>query len=326
MSLDVLVIAEQTEGVFRKVAFEALSEGKRIALEAGSNLTAALPGFFAGKERDVAEKLKKYGPDRIIVVDHPALAEYVTDAYTNVISTLIEEERPAIVIVGATVRGKDLSARLAARLDAPLAMDCMNLKIKGGKLHAIRSMCGGKISAEIVMERSPQIAAIRPNSAQISESSGLCKVELRDIDLGETKLKFIEKRLDDSRADLSEADVVVSGGRGIGGSDFSVIEDLASALGGSVGASRAAADEGWRSASDQIGQTGKVVSPSLYIACGISGSVQHIAGMSSSGIVVAVNKNGEAPIFEKADYGIVGDLFEIAPLMTEKIKEIKKTA
>jgi len=250
----------------------------------------------------------------------------MVDAGANVSAALIREENPGIVLVGATTRGKDLSARLAAKLNAPLAMDCLKLKFADEKLFALRSMFGGKIIAEVVMEKFPQIAAIRPNSAQISESSGICAVESRDMDPGETKLKFIEKKLDDSKVDLSEADVVVSGGRGMGGVDFSVIEDLASALGGAVGASRAAVDEGWRPSSDQVGQTGKVVSPVLYIACGISGAIQHMAGMSSSRIIVAINKNSEAPIFEKANYGIVGDLFEIAPLMTEKIKEIKKVA
>jgi len=323
---DMFVIAEQSNGVFRKVAFEALSEGKRMAAQTDSRLVAAVIGYFDGNIDPIANALTPYGPDKIIVVDHPGLAEYLTEPYTTALCQLIKDENPEIILMGATAQGKDLAARLAARLNAPLAMDCLKLTLSDQGLSALRAMYGGRILAEVVMEASPKIAAIRPNSMGIHEASGQGVVESREVDIGETTLKFIEKTMETAGVDLTEADVVVSGGRGMGGDDFSVIEKLAAALNGAVGASRAAVDEGWRAASDQVGQTGKVVSPELYIACGISGAIQHMAGMSSSKVIVAINKHADAPIFEKADYGIVGDLFEIAPLMTKKIKEIKKTA
>ncbi|MEA3278979.1 MAG: electron transfer flavoprotein subunit alpha/FixB family protein, partial [Thermodesulfobacteriota bacterium] len=193
-----------------------------------------------------------------------------------------------------------------------------------GDLIATRPMYGGKILADIVFDGKPQILAFRPNSMSIAEHAAAGAIEILDVDIGETNLKFIEKKLDTGKIELTEADVVVAGGRGMGGSDFSVIEELADLLGGAVGASRSAVDEDWRPLADQVGQTGKVVSPNLYIACGISGAIQHLAGMSSSKVVVAVNKDSEAPIFSKADYGIVGDLFEVVPLITEEIRKLVK--
>ncbi len=319
MSQGVLAIAEQSDGVFRKVTYEALSEGKRIADSLGCDLTA----LVLGTSENISKELAKYGADKILVAETRALYEYTTDAYTNVVADIVSKEKPVVIISGASTQGRDLSARLAARLNAPLAMDCIALRVENDNLIATRSMYGGKILADVALDGKPQIAAIRPNSMNITESAGAGSIEKLDVDVGKTELQFIEKKLDTGRVELTEADVVVSGGRGMGGSDFSVIEELADLLDGAVGASRAAVDEGWRSASDQVGQTGKVVSPNLYIACGISGAIQHFAGMSSSGIIVAINKDPEAPVFSKADYGIVGDLFELVPLITEEIKKLK---
>jgi len=320
MSNGVIAITEQSEGVFRKVAYEALSEGKRLAESLGCNLTAVVLG--SGIENISAEP-GKYGADKIIVVDNQALSEYMTDAYTNVVTDIVSKEDPSVLIMGASSQGKDMSARLSARLNAPLAIDCISVRVENGNIIATRPMYGGKILADVTLEGKPQIVAIRPNAIGIAESSGAGAIEKLDIDVGKTDLMFIEKKLDTGKVELTEADVVVSGGRGMGGSDFSVIEELAELLGGAVGASRSAVDEGWRPPSDQVGQTGKVVSPNLYVACGISGAIQHLAGMSSSKVIVAINKDDEAPIFSKADFGIVGDLFEYAPLITEEIKKIK---
>ena len=320
MSQNVLAIAEQIEGVFRKVTFEALSEGRRIADQLGGELNALVLG---DNIENISKELEQYGADRIIVAENSNLSEYLPDAYGNVIADVIDKETPDVVILGASTQGKDIAGRLSARLNAPLAMDCVAFRLEGNNLIATRYMYGGKILADVVLNGKPQILAIRPNAMTIASASGTGAVEKFEVNTGPTLVKFIEKHLDTGKVELTEADTVVSGGRGMGGSDFAVIEELAQVLEGAVGASRSAVDEGWRSSSDQVGQTGKVVSPNLYIACGISGAIQHLAGMSSSNVIVAINKDSEAPIFSKADYGIEGDLFEIVPLITEEIRKLK---
>lgn len=320
MSCGVLAIAEQVDGVFRKVTYEALSEGRRIADGLGCALSVAVLGSGI---KSNAETLGKYGAEKIFVADDPELKEYMTDAYTNVIAGIAATGKPSMIILGASFRGKELAARLAARLDAPIAMDCIAVKLEGGKVIATRPIYGGKILADVMLEGEPRVVAIRPNFMSIAESQKAGAIEDVAIDKGKIDLKFVEKKLETGKVELTEADVIVSGGRGMGGPDFSVIEKLADVLGGAVGASRSAVDEGWRPHSDQVGQTGKVVSPNLYIACGISGAIQHLAGMSSSKVIVAVNKDPEAPIFAKADYGVVGNLFDVVPLITEEIKKAK---
>lgn len=320
MSQGVLAIAEQLEGVFRKVTYEALSEGRRIADSLNCDLTALVLG---AEIENISKELDQYGANRIIVAQSSALSEYLTDAYTTVIADCITKEKPTVVILGASTQGKDLSARLSARLNAPLAMDCVAIRFEENNLIATRPMYGGKILADVTLDGDPQILAIRPNAMTIANADGAGSIEKLDTNTGNTMLQFIEKSLDTGKVELTEADTVVSGGRGMAGADFTVIEDLAQLLDGAVGASRSAVDEGWRPASDQVGQTGKVVSPNLYIACGISGAIQHLAGMSSSKVVVAINKDPEAPIFSKADYGIEGDLFKIVPLIAEEIRKIK---
>jgi len=320
MSKGVLAIAEQIEGVFRKVTYEALSEGRRIADHLGTELTALVLGADV---ENISKELKPYGPDRIVVADSPALVEFLTDAYTNVIYDFIHKETPDVIILGASTQGKDVSARLSARLNAPLAMDCVAIRFEDNRLIATRYMHGGKILADVELKGTPKIFAIRPNALDITNADGAGALQKIDVDTGTTALQFIDKRLDTHKKEITEADTVVSGGRGMGSADFTIIEALAELLEGAVGASRSAVDEGWRPSSDQVGQTGKVVSPNLYIACGISGAIQHFAGMSSSKVVVAINKDPEAPIFAKADYGIEGDLYEIVPLVTEEIRKLK---
>jgi len=320
MTQNILVIAEQADGVFRKVTYEALSEGKRIADKLNGKMNALVMG--SGIE-DISKTLSKYGAERIIVADNPALSEYMTDAYTNVAAEIIKKEMPSVVIIGASSKGKDLSARLAARLNAAIAIDCIKIDVKDKNLTVTRPMYGGKVLADVMLEGTLKIAAVRPNAMRITESAGAGLIEKADVNIGNTSLKFIEKQMETGKVELTEADVIVSGGRGMGGPDYSVIEKLAKLLGGAVGASRSAVDEGWRPNSDQVGQTGKTVSPNLYIACGISGAIQHLAGMSSSKVIAAINKDPEAPIFSKADYGIVGDLFEVLPAVTAEIKKLK---
>jgi len=321
MSQGVLAIAELLDGVFRKVTYEALSEGRRIADRLDCDLTALVLGTDI---ENPAKELKEYGADRILVADNPVLNEYMTDTFTNVTADIINRENPAVVILGASSQGKDLSARLCARLNAPLAMDVIEIGIEDQSLIATRPMYGGKVLADVALNGKPQIVAIRPNAVSIASAAGAGAIETLDIAAGQSEMTFIEKSLETGKVELTEADTVVSGGRGMGGADFSLLEELADMLNGAVGASRSAVDEGWRPASDQVGQTGKVVSPNLYMACGISGAIQHLAGMSSSKVIVAVNKDPDAPIFTKADYGIEGDLFEIVPLITQEIKNLKE--
>ena len=320
MADKIFVITEHINGVFRKVTFEALSAGRRIANQTGADLTAVVLGENV---TSVSNQLATYGADNIIVAENPAFTEYMTDAYTNVISDIIRAEMPTIIIMGASTQGKDLAPRLSARLDAPLAMDCVELRLDGSRLIARRPMYGGKVIADIALEGTLRLIAIRPNAMGIEKSDGIGTIENRVVNPGELQLRFIEKKIETSKVELTEADVVVSGGRGMGGPDYTILNELADVLKGAVGASRSAVDEGWRPYPEQVGQTGKVVSPNLYIACGISGAIQHLAGMSTSKVIVAINKDPEAPIFSKADYGIVGDLFKIVPLLTDQIKKIQ---
>jgi electron transfer flavoprotein alpha subunit len=321
MSQHVLAIAEQLDGVFRKVTYEALSEGRRIADNLGCDLAVLVMGTDIENK---AKELENYGADRIFIADNPTLGDYLCDIYTRVAANSIRKEQPAVVILGASTQGKDLAARLGARLNVAVAMDCIAIRVENQNLAATRPMYGGKILADVALYGKPQIVAIRPNAMPIARATGSGSLETLDIDVGKSEFEVIEKRLDTGKVELTEADTVVSGGRGMGGSDFTILEELAGVLNGVVGASRSAVDEGWRPASDQVGQTGKVVCPNLYIACGISGAIQHLAGMSSSKVIVAINKDPDAPIFSRADYGIEGDLFEILPLITQEIKKLKE--
>ncbi len=314
--MTILVIAEQVDGVFRKVSFEALSAARKL----GSEVDAVVLG--SGIEA-VAAELGQYGAAKIWVADDAALSEYTVEGYTQALAEIIGQINPEVVIVGATTQGKELSARLSARLNAALATDCVAVRMDGDQVVADRPMYGGKVLAEVVLGGTPAIVALRPNvvAAEAAPAAGV--VEKVAVQAGEVWTRITGKQLETGKIDLTEAEVVVSGGRGMGGDDYSAIEALAQSLGAAVGASRSAVDEGWRPVTDQVGQTGKTVSPNLYIACGISGAIQHLAGMSSSKVIVAINKDPEAPIFLKADYGIVGDLFEVVPALTEEVKKLK---
>jgi electron transfer flavoprotein alpha subunit len=320
MSKEILVLTEQFQGEFRKVTYEALSEGKRIAKGLGCRLTALILGADLGQG---AEELAKYGADRILIGEDPVLGQYNADAYVNAAEAVIRQIEPGVLVVGASSQGKELCARLSARLNAPLAMDCVGVRVENSDLIATRPMYGGKILADVALEGDLKIVALRPNAMEIAETAGDGGMEKISLDTGDIKIDTIASNLVTGKVDLTEADIVVTGGRGMGGDDYTVVEELATVLGAAVGASRSAVDEGWRPHSDQVGQTGKVVSPNLYIACGVSGAIQHLAGMSSSKTIVAINKDPEAPIFQKADYGIVADLFEAVPLMTEEIRQSK---
>jgi electron transfer flavoprotein alpha subunit len=323
MAKGVWIIAEQRDGALRKISFELASAARKLADQLGAEVSAVLLG--SGIE-GLAAQLGKYGVDKVYVGDSPALEPYITEAHAAAAAKIIKENDPAIVLLGASVQGKDLSARLAGKLATGLATDCIDVKIADGKLLAIRPMYAGKCFGEVITSATPQMASLRPNVFAMAENAKAAAVTKFDpaIDAAQIKSKILEVQKDTSgKVDLTEANVIVTGGRGMKGPEgFQILEELAEVLKGCVGASRAAVDAGWRLQKDQVGQTGKVVSPNLYIACGVSGAIQHLAGMSSSKYIVAINKDAEAPIFTKADYGVVDDLFKVVPELTGACKKL----
>jgi electron transfer flavoprotein alpha subunit len=321
-----MTIAEQRDGEIRKVSYEMVSEGRRLADSLGQEVTAVLLG---SNIKDKAATLGHYGADKVLVADDPRLETYTTDAYVSVIAPLVKENDPAIILLGASVQGKDMSARLSARLGVAMAQDCTAFSIEDGNLVATRPIYAGKAYAKVTFQDSwPQMATARPNVMTLNEADTSKSAEIIDasltLDDSAIRTKVVDVMRDESgKVDLTEADKIVSGGRGMKGPEnYNILEELADLIGATVGASRSAVDAGWRPHSDQVGQTGKVVSPNLYIACGISGAIQHLAGMSTSKFIVAINKDPDAPIFSRADYGVVDDLFKIVPALTEEIKKI----
>jgi len=329
MPQGVCVITEFRDGAFRRASFEIASEGRRLADELGEPLVAVSLG--EGVE-PVASDLGGYGVEKVYVVDDGRLKDYRAETYVPLIAGILQDLRPRVVLISASVDGKDLSARLAARLEAGLATDCTQLKVEGGGLKAKRPVYAGKafVWCEWSEGAWPQIASCRPNvmDCLAPDTSKKADVEKAGTALPEgdlTRVLNVEKDAG-GKLDLTEAEIIVSGGRGMKGPEnFAMLEELAEILGGTVGASRSAVDSGWRPHADQVGQTGKVVTPTLYIACGISGAIQHLAGMSSSKYIVAVNKDSEAPIFSKTDYGVVDDLFRFLPAFIEEVKTLKST-
>jgi electron transfer flavoprotein alpha subunit len=321
MAKGIFVIAEQRDGALRKVSFELASAARKLADQTSDEVSAILLG--SGIE-SLAAELGKFGVDKVFVGDNAALEPYVTEAHAQVVAKILKDNDAAIALFGASVQGKDLSARVAAKLAGGLATDCTDVKVDGGKLVAVRPMYAGKCFGEVVFNTTPAMASLRPNVFPAVESAKAAAVTKIDVAVDAPKSKVLEVQKDTSgKVDLTEANVIVSGGRGMKGPDeYKILEELADLLKGTVGASRAAVDAGWRPQKDQVGQTGKVVSPNLYIACGISGAIQHLAGMSSSKCIVAINKDAEAPIFTKADFGVVDDLFKVVPELTAACKKL----
>ncbi|MCG6916764.1 MAG: electron transfer flavoprotein subunit alpha/FixB family protein [Deltaproteobacteria bacterium] len=329
MAEGVCVITEFREGSFRRISFEIASEGRRLADELGEPLVALALGESIG---DLATDLGNYGVEKVYVLDAPSLKDYRAETYVPVAAEILSNLDPKVILIAASVDGKDFSARLAARLGAGLATDCTQLKVEGGSLKAKRPMYAGKAFAWYEWSDGswPQMASCRPNvmDCLAPDTSKKAEVEKAKVEVAEgnqTQVVNIEKDAG-GKLDLTEADIIVSGGRGMKGPEnFAMLEELAKLIGAAVGASRSAVDSGWRPHADQVGQTGKVVTPNLYIACGISGAIQHLAGMSSSKYIVAVNKDPEAPIFSKVDYGVVEDLFKFLPVFIEEVKTLKST-
>ncbi len=323
----VWIFAEQRNGNLSSVTLELLNEGRQLADRLDTPLSAILLGHNVSSE---APSLVSHGADQVIVVDDPVLQDFNDDAYVVVLSDLIEKEKPEIVLSGATAIGRSFIPKVAARVGTGLTADCTQLDVDPEKrlLLQTRPAFGGNILATILCpNHRPQMATVRHKvfkKADIEEGrqGEIIRRDLNgvSIELRSQVIKTVEE-IEDT-VNITEADIIVSGGRGVGSREnFAVIEELARTLGGAVGASRGAVDAEWISYSHQVGQTGKTVCPTLYIACGISGAVQHLAGMQSSDVIVAINKDRDAPIFKLATYGVVGDLFEIIPLMTKGFQE-----
>lgn len=321
--MKILAIAEQREGKFKKTAFEITKAAKEISDKLSCEMVSLVIG--SGVE-SMASELGGFGATRVIIVDDPQLNYYSTTAYTKIVSEIAKKESANILLFPASQMGKDLAPRLAVKLDAGLASDCTGLKVEDGIIIASRPIFAGKIISEVKIVSDVKIFTLRPNVFTAGSSNGTsATVEKAVVELtqAEFTVKAVETKVAVGRPDVTEASIVVSGGRGMKGPEqFKLIEDLADVLGAGVGASRAAVDAGWRPHDEQVGQTGKTVSPNLYFAFGISGAIQHLAGMSSSKCIVAINKDKDAPIFQIADYGIVGDASEILPVLTQEIKTL----
>jgi electron transfer flavoprotein alpha subunit len=316
----ILTFAEQRDGAPRRSALEAVSEARRLADGAGLRVTSVAIGPGA---REAAGELAAFGADRVHAFEDAALGPYSTEAYARALAQVIQAETPSVVLVPFTAVGKDLTPRVSARLGAALVSDCVSLALKGGALEARRPMYAGKAFATVRCEGDPQMATLRPNVFALGPRDGDRQAEVVEgkVDAAARARVTAVTASNEGKVELSEAQVIVSGGRGLKGPEhFHLVQELGQAFGAAVGASRAVVDAGWVDHQMQVGQTGKTVSPTLYIACGISGAIQHLAGMSSSKYIVAINKDADAPIFKIANYGLVGDVFEILPKLTVAAK------
>ena len=321
-------IAEQRNGELQKVSLEILGEGRRLADELGVNLTAVLLGNNVACLADI---LGEHGADEVIVAEHEDLENYTTDGYTKVLCDLANERKPGILFIGATFIGRDLGPRVAARLSTGLTADCTSLEVDvtNGDLFATRPAFGGNLMATIACpNHRPQMATVRPGVfSKLTKKKDnyiieKVNVNLEASDIRTTVLEIVKANKD--IVDIGEAKVIVAGGRGVGSKEnFELLQELATALGGVVGASRGAVDKGWVERDYQVGQTGKTVRPTIYIACGISGAIQHVAGMQESDMIIAINKDESAPIMKVADYAIVGDLNKVIPFNPYYIKLCK---
>ena len=322
----IAVFIEARDGKIKKSSLEALSEAKRRAGEAGLGTAAVLVGAAVEGQ---AGDLKAYAPGKIVCLEHPALADYSSQGYAKVLCDFVRESAAGALFFAATAMGKDLAPRVAAGLGAGLASDCTKIEVKAGKLEFTRPIYAGKAFLTLTLASTPQIATLRPNVFPLEAAARGAESEVvrknAAIPDGLIKGRVVEVLKEQSaEIDVTEAEVVISGGRGLKGPEnFALLRELSAVIPRSaIGASRSAVDSGWIGHQHQVGQTGKTVSPNLYLAVGISGAIQHLAGMSSSKCIVAVNKDPEAPIFKVADYGVVGDLFEVIPRLKDELKKV----
>lgn len=325
--MSVLVFAEQRGGALRKAALETATAGRNLADALGVELTAVVlgpPGIDG-----VAEALGRHGADTVLVAASDAFASYAPEGYTDVLAKIIGERSPAAVLFTAGALGKDLAPRVAAHVKAGLASDAIEVGVENGRIYAVRPAYGGKVLVKVSFKGEPAMVSVRPRAVAAAESPRQPQIESIAVELDPARQRTsvqVEAGVQKERPDVAEAEIIVAGGRGMQDPErWKLLEDLADALGPNtgLGASRAVVDAGWRPHSEQVGQTGKVVSPPLYFAVGISGAIQHLAGMRTAKCIVAVNKDPEAPIFKLADYGIVGDALEIVPRLTEEIRKLR---
>lgn len=326
MAKGIWIFIEQRQGQIRKSSFELLSAGRKLADQTGEPLVGVILGE---KVEALVKPVAAQGADKVILIEDEKLKDYSTGAYTSALSQLIRKGEPQAFLLGNTATGKDLAPRLAQRLGVGLASDCTGMEYDPMKFLIFkRPIYAGKAFAYTGTGSRPVLATIRPNTFPIAtpDESRQAEVEKAAATVDPADLRAIIKDIAlaaSKRPELIEADIIISGGRGMKGPEnFAILEELADVIGAAVGASRAAVDSGWREHKFQVGQTGKTVCPTMYIACGISGAIQHLAGMGSSKFIVAINKDPEANIFNVANYGIVGDLFEIVPLLTEEFKKL----
>ncbi len=320
-----LVYIEIRDGKIKKSSLEVLSEAKRRADEMNMAVAAAILGHNV---EDFSSEVFRYGASKVFVLENTLLSHYSPSGFALALKVLIDELKPAAVLFSATAMGKDLAPRLAASLGVSLATDCIQLKVNSGKLEVVRPIYAGRVLATFSFKSSPVMASLRPNVFPLIDpldTQG--ELVRKDVALAEEKVmdQVVERlKTEGTALDVTEAEIVVSGGRGMKGPEnFDLLRELTSILPhAAVGASRSAVDAGWIDHQHQVGQTGKTVSPNIYFAFGISGAIQHLAGMSSSKVIVAVNKDPEAPIFKVADFGVIGDLFQILPLLKEELKKL----
>ncbi len=319
----VLAVLEQRDGALRKVSHEVVTGARRLADALGGEVHALVLAAGAVQGTDASGR---YGADKVITATHAGFAQYAAEGFTRAVAERAKAGGYGAIVFSASAQGKDLAPRVAARLDVPLAADVTDVTVDGGKVVVTRPVYAGKALLKVKVTVTPAVVSLRPNVFTPVErpKAGTAESVTVSGDAGRVIVKGIKAAAGGS-LDVAEAPIVVSGGRGLKEpANFKLLEDLAKAFGGraAVGASRAVVDAGWRPHGDQVGQTGKTVSPSLYVAVGISGAIQHLAGMRTAKVIVAINKDKDAPIFKVADYGIVGDLFEIVPRLTEEIKKL----
>ncbi len=315
MSNNILILGEGRADGLKKVSFELVNAATQLASALGGTVQGAIIGSGA-----------KTGVTQVYVADDPLLAQFSPETFAAAFAEIIRKVDPAVVLVGATGWGKQVSARTAAKLNWGLVTDCTAVRVENGSLLLTRPVFSGKAIAQVRAKKLPIMVSLRPNIIPAVEANAAAApIETVSVSLKEPRARVVETvEKAKSKVDLGEASIVVSGGRGVKGPEgFVPVQELADALGGAMGASRAAVDAGWIDYTHQVGQTGKTVAPKLYIAAGISGAIQHLAGMSSSKVIVAINKDPDAPIFKIADYGIVGDLFQVLPELTTQVKKLQ---